>query len=358
MTRLLFLLFFLSHLTTFAQDYHVAAYYYPWYDKKHWKQGYVRKELTPEQPPLLGEYSSKDRKVVRQHLSWSEEYGIDSWICSWWGKRSKTDRNIIRAILPEIASSETQFAIFYESAKLLNMVNGAIDIQGQALEQLKKDIGYLSRTYFHHPSYLHIEGRPVLYIYLTRAFSGQVEEGINIIRQAAKEEGYDLFLVGDEVFWQRPNRQRIELLDAITPYNMHGPNNFDGYPSDTDFFEAVDRQYEKYQYVSQRSGACFIPNVFPGFNDKGVRPEANHYIIPNQVHPDSSHTSTLRTYLELAKEHIDPKVKLLTVTSFNEWHEDTQIEPTTIKPSQVKYQDYIYVQYGFDYLKMISELLK
>jgi hypothetical protein len=342
---------FLLPLSLPAQDLHIAAYYYPWYDKQHWQEGYIRSQMNPPQLPLLGEYRSKDREVIRQHQAWSETYGIDSWICSWWGKGKKTDRILKKSILPELEGSPTKVALFYESAGILGMKNGRIRIDREAIRQLEEDVEYLAVHYFDHPNYLKVAGRPVLFLYLTRAFYGELDTAFRTIRSTAQAYGFDLYLVGDEVFWQLPNRNTISLLDGITPYNMHGPWQFNGYPEQTGFFREVDRKYQLYQYTARKNNTSFIPNAFPGFNDKGVRPEANHYLIPPQSHPDSNQVSTFRTYLDIAKKYVDPDIKMLTITSFNEWHEDTQIEPVRIPLGKAAENNY-----GMKFLELIRAL--
>ena len=339
-----------------AQDLHIAAYYYPWYTKKHWKEGYIRSQLQQPQQPLLGEYKSRNQAVIRQHQEWSEAYGIDSWICSWWGKGKKTDKVLRKRILPELEGTKTKLAIFYESAGLLGMKRGQIRVDESAIQQLSKDIRYLARHFFAHPNYLKIEGKPVLFIYLTRTFYGQVETAFQAMRATAQAEGYELYIVGDEVFWQRPNVQHLQLLDAVTPYNMHGPRQYDGYPPETNFLEDVSSQYQIYRYVGKKYNTAFIPNAFPGFNDRGVRPEAQHYIIPPEVHPDSSEVSTFRQFLNVARSHTDAKLNMLTITSFNEWHEDTQVEPVVISSGQGPEGGQQYPPYGFQLLKVIKAL--
>lgn len=342
-------------ISLLAQELHVAAYYYPWYGSRHWGAGFIREQYDPPQAPLLGRYASTDRKVVRQHQAWSEAYGIDSWICSWWGRRKLTDRALRRGVLPELKGTSTQMAIFYESAGLLGMERGRIRIDEDAIQQLTKDMRYLAKHYFGHPNYLKIEGRPVLFIYLTRAFYGQVEAGLQALRDAARQEGHEVYLIGDEVFWGRVNLPHLQWLDAVTPYNMHGPPQYAGYPAQSGFFDGVERQYQQYQYLAKRYGNAFIPNAFPGFNDLGVRPEAGHYIIPPRARPDADadEFSTFREFLALARSYADPKLNMMTITSFNEWHEDTQVEPAVAAPGPQRSGT---AAYGYGLLEVIRQM--
>jgi len=354
----------LVSLQSFATDRHVSVFYYPWYDvSRHWGEGYLRHLLDPAQEPLLGRYSNRDSEVLQQHVQWSQDYGIDNWICSWWGPSSWEDQTIADYIAPELDGSQVTFCLFYESAGLLNMQNGRIEFDAQRTAAFRQHFQYIADQFFDEPAYYKIDGRPVVYIYLTRTFVGAYQAAIDSVRQDMAALGYDIFLIGDEVFWGTPNAERISTLDAITAYNMHGPSEYDGYPADTKFIDKVAVEYRSYQFMAGFSKTAFIPKIMPGFNDRGVRLATNHYVIPNQVHPDSSATSTFEHFAKMAQEFIDPSLNALCITSFNEWHEDTQIEPTVVAPAtrldisddQRYTKGYAYVGYGTAYLEIIKK---
>ncbi len=335
---------------------HFMAYYYPWYNDSHWAQGYWRAELQPAQHPLLGEYDSRDQAVIQQHLAWSAEYGIDSWALSWWGRRSWSDGTIKRFILPEMEGRDTRFCIFYESPKLLGGLKpGGIPFEKRQIRRMKRDFRYLAKRFFDHPNYLKVDGKAVVVLYLTRTFYGRYAEALQAARTAARRQGFELYLIGDEVFWSMPNRQRIRQLDAVTAYNMHGPARFAGYPAESGFLEWVGKQYRRFQQTAEQEGVDFIPNVMPGFNDLGVRPEVRHYVIPPQATEGGSAISTFKQYLNIARPLAGSPLNMITITSFNEWHEDTQIEPA-IGPAQGEGgtpRSYTYPSYGMRYLELL-----
>jgi len=358
--RTLLLLLFPMVLAA-QQHYHAMAYYYPWYDAQHWEEGYWRAELQPPQQPLLGTYNSRDEAVIEQHLQWSETYGIDSWAVSWWGKRSWSDGTIRKALLPAFEGRTTRFCIFYESLKRLGgLQGGRINFAKKQIRRMKRDFRYLARRFFGHPNYLKVEGKAVVVLYLTRTYRGQYKEALAAARRAARSKGFELYLVGDEVFWNPPERKRIRQLDAITAYNMHGPWQFKGYPQASGFFEMVEAQYRRFREIARREAVDFIPNAFPGFNDLGVRPEVGHYIIPPRASPEAGPISTFERYLEIAKRMTGSPLHIVAITSFNEWHEDTQIEPLAPadragKSAQSKLYDY--PGYGMDLLRAVQRLL-
>jgi hypothetical protein len=357
----IFLLLLLSTPLLGQSGLHFMAYYYPWYNEKHWGEGYWRADLQPPQRPLLGEYNSREASVISQHITWSEDYGIDSWAVSWWGRRSWSDGTLKRSILPELEGRNTQFCIFYESPKMLGGLKpGGILLDQKAIKQMQRDFRYLAREFFDHPNYLKIEGKAVVILYLTRTFQGEYAAAFSAAREAARKQGFELYLIGDEVFWSASNRERIRQLDAITAYNMHGPVRFAGYPTVSGFFEWVDKQYRRFQQIAEREGVDFIPNVMPGFNDLGVRPEIGHYAIPPQAEEAGGSVSTFERYLELACPLAGSPLRMVAITSFNEWHEDTQIEPAIGQGEGrgITGRDYVYPAYGMDYLEVLRRFSK
>ena len=356
---------FIALLSIQAQDRHVSVFYYPWYGPdRHWNEGYLRYELSTFQPPLLDHYSVRDPETIAQHINWSEDYGIDNWVCSWWGPGSWEDETMKDHFEEQLDTTDVSYCLFYESAGLLNLSNG-IDFDAAKTETFRSHFKYMAENFFYDDSYYKIDDRPVVYIYLTRTFKGDYSNAIRLVRQDMLALGWDIFLVGDEVYWGNPDVTRIATLDAITAYNMHGPSKYAGYPSQTNFLHDVGVKYAQYKQTAESKGVIFIPNIMPGFNDRGVRLATNHYIIPTQVHSDSSHTSTFSQSIDMAIPYIDNSLNAITITSFNEWHEETQIEPTIVTEAvnddtdgSTTYTDgYYYQGYGTDYLDLIWEKL-
>lgn len=331
---------FLFHFSTFAgeEGVHLSAYYYPWYERdgRHWEEGYHGKSSATG--PALGLYSSRDPETIVKHVNWSRQMGVKNWVCAWWGKDSWEDVTLklrVAPILDQLKDSENQrpttFCLFYESEGLLGLDPAkGIEFDDHKTRKLIDDFTYLSTTYFNHPSYYRINQRPVVYLYLSRTFSGDFGNAIDQVRKTLKARGFDLYLIGDEVYWGEPNPARIRAFDAITSYNMHGP------PPDGDwakFFDDCDAVYLQYRKTAAALNVAFIPGLLPGFNSHDADPAKRHYIIPRQYKTaDGKTISTLDRFIEMAKRTLDPDLKAATVTSFNEWHEGTQLEPSKNGP--------------------------
>lgn len=328
----------------------VAAYYYPWYGPDHakWDQGYVRGQLSPPEPPLLGEYDSRDPAVIAQHYAWAHEYGIGVFLCSWDGPGSYSDGTIRDALLPSPDRGPTQIGLLYESLSRFPIGPDArIHLDAAGVQTMVDDFDYIARTYFGTPGMYEIDGRPVVVIYASRIYRGLFAEAIRRIRiQLEAVYGVDPYLVGDEVDWDNPpDPARIGLFDAITGYTLYSrtqPSNMTG----AVFLQRVSQRVEQFRRVAEREGVAFIPGALPGYDDRGERLAEDHHVLPRTV----GSTSLLDETLSMAAPLVDPHLGLVAVTSFNEWNEDTQLEPTvaadpTSDPT-VLTQGFPFVPYG------------
>ena len=100
-------------------------------------------------------------------------------------------------------------------------------------------------------------------------------------------------------------------------------------------------------------GMDFIPSVGPGYEDTAVRPW-------NRVH--TKHREAGNYYAEYFQKAISLRPRFITVTSFNEWHEGTQIEPAVPFEAQNRIQNPVkYLEYSqgpFQYLQITKTYSK
>lgn len=306
----------------------VGAYWYPWYgpERTHWREGY-------QGAPLLGEYSSGDANTIDQQIEWAVGNGVDFFAASWWGRNSAEDANI-RLFNQSSLSNQIGVAVIYESAGRLIVVDGEIDFTNEINRSiLISDMDYLARNFFTNSNYLHVDNRPVIFLYLSRTYGAGIEQALEQARQQVKDAiGLDMFIVGDEVYWHAPDTERIANFDGITSYSMHSST-----PGIAINFAAnVDAKFRAWSTAAEQAGAYFIPSVMPGF-DKSRYQTPNLFVIPRSP---SNFENQLRNALNLSNGDI----KMLMITSWNEWHEYTAIEPSN--------------EYGFAYLEILKEVLE
>jgi hypothetical protein len=83
----------------------------------------------------------------------------------------------------------------------------------------------------------------------------------------------------------------------------------------------LSRTGSAFRRVAAERRVAFVPGVLPGYDDRAFRPDQGHHVL--------SEPQLFERGLALAGRYVDRKLGLMTVTSWNVWHEDTQIEPST-----------------------------
>ena len=340
-----------------------GAYYYPWYGDfggGHDLDQSLRGHLLPPQGPAIGDYSSRDTAAIAAHIDQSHRGNIDFWAASWWGPASSEDRTLRNSILTHPRASELRYAVHYESTGRFG------SFSDPDFSTLTPDFEYLADHYFGDPNYLRFDGRPVVFIYLTRAYfnSQTARDAVADLRATIQSEcGYDPYIVGDDFFSSgRLNSTRAQLWDAVTNFDVYG-SALQSYGSTTNGLNRLASIYDTAQDDADDLDIGFIPTATPGFNDKGVRdghPAAPRYMADE---PDSSAGELFDRMLEdVVVPRTDPAAhNVLMINSFNEWHEDTQIEPTILAEAtntddsarQYFTEGHFYEGYGDLYLSIL-----
>ena len=308
-------------------DYLVGAYYYPWHGENfHNGDGYLRQDLIPPQQPTLGEYNDSNPQVIAQHMKWFRQANIGLLVTSWWGPNKTEDKNTKNVIMEHDDIGNLKIALHYETTGRIK--------DNSDMSVPRSDMQYMCENYFDHPNYYKINGRPVLFVYVTRVLhrEGVLEEALLTMRSEASKCGHNLYLIGDQVFQSAPDPDDIFVpfwyFDAVTNYDVYGSS---GRPEGYAGKEAVDKYYseqEKWRDQAFKENCRYIPPVSPGYNDRSVRLENDHPPLSRRMTSESEEGSLFWYQLKRALQLVDPLVdNMILVNSFNEWHEDTQIEP-------------------------------
>lgn len=342
----------------------VGAYYYPWYGPfagGHSWTDTLRARLQPPQLPQLGYYSSRDRSAIESQIDQSHRGNISFWATSWWGPGSSEDKTIHDVILSDPRAAELRYAIQYESTGRL----GTFAQPNYA--NLVPDFRYLAQNYFNNPNYLRIDGRPVVFLYLTRAYfnTPASRAAVADLRQSMQSEYHiDPYLIGDDVFAGDINGQRMRLWDAVTDFDVYG-TALEARGSTAAAVNALAGTYRQARTTAHSVGIGFVPTASPGFNDRGVR--AGHVAAPRHL-TDVAGAGEGSLFSRMLSQVVVPDAdpvagNLLMVNSFNEWHEDTQIEATLPAPPTTQddsgmgayTQGYSYSGYGDLYLDELRQ---
>jgi hypothetical protein len=171
--------------------------------------------------------------------------------------------------------------------------------------------------------------KAVVVVYLLRDL---VNAGpyLKTIRQHLAQRGIDLYLIADVVYWEAPDKPDWSFLkenfQAVTAYNMYYRPKF---------LDAVREQFKAADRAARAMGLRLIPNVMPGYDDTPLRGT-------ERVTINRRRGQFYRDYWRVASPFVGPDQPFLLVTSFNEWHEGTELEPST--------------EYGDMYLRLTREL--
>ncbi len=310
----------------------VGAHYYPWYFPKKWT-------LEPVcDTPQLGYYDSGDRAVARRHVQWAKKADLDFFMVSWINEAGKEDQNFKQVLLPEIDAQGLRFAFHYETALALNFIAGKQKLDfdqkqadgSRAGDRFVAQFDYLADTYFKRRNHLTFNGKVVVQIYLVREML-HAGPYLRQVRDRLRKRGIELYLIADVVFWEQPDSYDWALLkehfQAITAYNMYYREQL---------LDNTRAQFKACAEMARKNGLAFIPNAMPGYDDTRLRGRDRETL-------DRKGGAFYRSYWEIASPFVTVDQPFVVITTFNEWHEGTELEPS--------------VEYGDFYLTLTSQLI-
>jgi len=288
----------------------VMVFYYPWYGTAdgpggsgrtiHWGRiDTAAKDIAASTHyPELGPYDSHDPKLIEQHCRWARQAGIDTFIVSWWGHGDYTDR-ALEPILRACRKHGLTACVYYET----------IPGPKKTAQVAAADLVKLLEKYGDHPAYLKVHDKPVVFIY-GRAFNqlGLVDwaEVLNTVNSTYRRG----FLAIADKFSYAAAR----LFDGLHTYNTAGLLRD---RSVEQVRRWAKRTYPGWVELADAAGKISTITVIPGYDDTKVRSPG--------LAIDRFGSKLYRVQWQAAIE-ADPHWIL--VTSFNEWHEGSEIEPS------------------------------
>lgn len=304
----------------------VGAHYYPWYGMHEGHENWTNSCVAN---PVLGEYASDNQSVIDQHLTWCINHGINWLSVSWWGEGSGSDTALSDGLLEAEKFEELSFSILYETTRLEQY---GYDLDSEATRShLIADFQYLEEEFFSKDNYLQFDGRPVVFFWISHAFQGDAQAAFDEINAALDT---DLYILAGLPFGQSLGGEPIsEVADGVTSYNPYDAR------ADIEeiFHESYTQGLRTMNLSARATETDFLPVVIPGFNDTA---------IPDSQREDNPVLSASPKRYERVCKQVQPHLadsKAVLITSFNEWYENTQIEPNE--------------QYGKEYLKTTAQRL-
>ena len=269
-----------------APSSRVGIFYYPWFgtpeqdgDFAHWQQaGEPTAGLASGFYPARGPYSSADELVLDAQMREIAAAGIGTVISSWWGRGSREDSR-----LPQVISAA--------GAHGLSIAAHLEPYDGRTVVSTELDIAYL-RTL----------GVTDFYVWASTTLP--------------------------DAEWAELNA-RLSGVRTFANTNLAGraaAGGFDGlYTYDVLLFEGV--LFPRLCGQARRLGLLCAPSVGPGYDARRATGDSRVRSRRNGA-----------TYDSMWRGAVKSRADLVTITSYNEWHEGTQIEPA--RPSRRGYESY------------------
>jgi len=314
------------------------AFYYPWYGNPatdgryaNWNHPVaVRNEPPRSFPggddigsnfyPRLGSYSVDDPRTLDDHMRQLRQAGVGVICASWWGRDTFTDR-----ALP---------GLFRAAEKAgLRITFHVEPFPGRNAASTREAIAYLVKRFGTSPA-CHRLGthgnRPVCFVYDSYQVAPSDwatilrPQGTNTIRGTAA----DAVVIG---LWVKPDEEAFMLEGGFDGFYTY-------FATDGFTFGSTTRNWPTLAAWARAHQKIFVPCVAPGYIDTRIRPwnGGNTRDREAGAYYDRSWTAAL-----------DVSPELVAITSFNEWHEGTQIEMAT--PKQIPKFTYL------DYLPLPSD---
>lgn len=279
-----------------AADVHL--FYYPWYGSpsvngsyRHWQQGghTPPADIGADFYPTLGAYDSGDIAAIDQHMAWVQRSGAGTIVTSWWGQGSYED-TMVPSILDSAARHGIKVAWHLEP------------YAGRTAASTVADIDYLNSHYGASPAFYRDAAhgnRSAFYVF----------ESLRITDWSALEQVRDTSIV----LAQTTDTSKVAHFGGMYTYDGIAGATAPGWKNASDYCKA--------------NGLVWAPSVAPGYLDDRA--------VPGNTTPTVDRDDGA-AYDRQWHNALDPATggapTWVSVTSFNEWHEGSVIEPARSDP--------------------------
>lgn len=319
-----------------ALDYNTICFYYDWYGNQefdggmsHWSHTIIPNpnggsnlgsipgtegNIASNFYPKLGRYSNRDPEIVKKHMEMFKKARIGVAAVSWWNEKTTAEAEKNQLLLDEAQKVGVKVCFHLEP------------YSGRNPENLKENMKKLIDKYGSHPAFYKVNGKPMFFIY--DSYNIEPEEWAKLLSPSGaitiRNTTYDSYVIG---LW-------LDNVDKQAPIILN--SHFDGFYT---YFASLGFNYgstptnwNTMQKWANDNGKIFIPSVGPGYIDTRIRPWNNSA---------TRNRNNGKYYDVMYEKAIESNVSFISITSFNEWHEGSQIEPAVpYAGSAFTYLDY------------------
>mmetsp|Transcript_91401 Transcript_91401/g.295664 ORF Transcript_91401/g.295664 Transcript_91401/m.295664 type:complete len:373 (+) Transcript_91401:568-1686(+) len=287
----------------------------------------------PEEPhspymPARGTYSSRDSATLHAQFRDLSEAGVDSAMCSWWGRKDwegKRDDAFSGANTDELMPTVLEAA----QAAGVGVSFHIEPYEGRSAQTFLDDLRYIHKAYGSHPAVYRERGLPVFWMYdVSVQHSGKEvaawRKALDSVRGTPLDGIFLCLWVG-------------ETVGGMNDASFLEKGGFDGgytYFAAAGFTKGSDPStWAAATRALRAKGKMFVPAVGPGYDDTRIRPWNAHNVKARK------HGAY---YDQMWSAAVEAQPQAISVTSYNEWGEGTQIEGVTpyTSPKGLVHEDY------------------
>ena len=313
----------------------VHAFYYPWYGNPatdgryaNWNHPVAVRKGPPRRfpggddiganfYPRLGCYSANSAETLQQHMKWLRRARIGVICVSWWGRDSFTDR-----ALPPLFRAAEKLGI-----RISFHIEPHIGPGRRNARTTREAIHYLLERFGKSPALYRDAARgkrPMFHVY--DSYHTKAEEWATILspdgEQTIRGTPDDVIAIG---LWVKKNEADYMLRSGFDGFYTY-------FATERFTYGSTPANWKRLARWAKEHDKIFIPCVGPGYIDTRIRPW------------NGRNTRARRGgkyYDEMFRAAIAVAPPYVGITSFNEWHEGTQIEPASPKKvGEYRYKDY------------------
>ena len=330
-------------------NYCAHIFYYPWYGTPthdgryyHWNHQYLphwHKAVTDRYPkgrhkppsdigasfyPQLGCYSSKDHRIIKMHMKMLRQAGVGVLAVSWFPPdQHDGEGKPLDELIPLLLDMAKNYA--------LKVALHLEPYENRTAHSVHNDIKYIHNQYGTHPAFYKVLPRaesptalPIVYIY--DSYQIPAHDWAQVFTTdgslSLRNTPHDVVAVG----LLTSDNTKMDIIKS----------GFDGFYTyfaiDGFTYGSTSHNWNHLSSFAMEHNLLFIPSAGPGYDDTKVRPW-------NSANTKSRNSGEY--YREKMVAGMHANTKFLSITSFNEWHEGTQIEPAIpTSLTGITYKDY------------------
>ena len=289
----------------------VLVLYYGWFMGGKWNRvdAKTQQVLTAVREPTKHQYDSHDPDIVDLQIDEAKAHGITCFVFSWWGTG------------PEAAIHEQSIQLLMDRAEKKNFKVSILWEQAPGEGQHRVDravaeVSYALKRYGKSKAFLKVDGKPVIFIYERVLQQIPMKSWPEVVARTRAEVGEFVF-IGNGYESQENGDYLFDGMSSFDFEFMPGQLRTDPVKAISEFRQWAQAKSRQYVEADRRHNRISCVGVIPGFDNTKSNPPGMRF-----------ERGDGQTYRALWEAALDAKPDWILISSWNEWGEGTEVEPS------------------------------